>query len=50
MLDNNKLKEIGRKRLQKHTHRFTALLEFVRDHPGEQVQKGKTRKVKTNLD
>ena len=20
-----------------HTHRFTALLEYVRDHPGEQV-------------
>jgi len=58
----------------RHTHNgFTALLEFVRDHPGEQVphthttvlllvwnrsgstrvsryQKGKTRKVKTNLD
>jgi len=34
-----------------HTHnRFTALLEYVRDHPGEQYQKGKTRKVKTNLD
>ena len=34
-----------------HTHnRFTALLEFVRDHPGEQVPEGKTRKVKTNLD
>ena len=32
------------------THnRFTALLEFVRDHPGEQVR-GKTRKIKTNLD
>jgi len=34
-----------------HTHnRFTALLEYVRDHPGEQVPEGKTRKVKTNLD
>jgi len=36
-----------------HTHnRFTALLEYVRDHPGEQsrYQRGKTRKVKTNLD
>jgi len=34
-----------------HTHnRFTALLEYVRDHAGEQVPERKTRKVKTNLD
>jgi len=34
-----------------HTHNhFTALLEYVRDHPVSRYQKGKTRKVKTNLD
>jgi len=34
-----------------HTHnRFTALLEFVRDTRVSRYQKGKTRKVKTNLD
>ena len=34
-----------------HTHnRFTAGLEYVRVHPGQQYQKGKTKKVKTNLD
>jgi len=33
-----------------HTHtRFTALLEYVRDHPVSRYQKGKTRKVKSNL-
>jgi len=33
-----------------HTHNhFTALLEYVRDHPVSRYQKGKTRKVKTNL-
>jgi len=30
-----------------HTHnRSMTLLDFVRDHPGEPTQKGKTRKVK----
>ena len=34
-----------------HTHNhFTALLEFVQDTQVSRYQKGKTRKVKTNLD
>ena len=34
-----------------HTHnRFTALLEFVWDYPGEQVSEGKNQEDKTNLD
>jgi len=33
-------------KLHTHRNRFMALLEFVRDCPGEPAQKGKTRKVK----
>jgi len=36
--------EVERSKVNTHTHRFTALLEYVRDYPGEQVPE--TRKVK----
>jgi len=43
--------EVRKEHTHTHSHnRFTALLEYVRTTRVTRYQKGKTRKVKTNLD